>query len=220
MKDLLIVGNWKENKTLAEAKIFINDFAGNYMPRLGVTVVVCPAYLQVPEVSAILSTNNISAVNIGVQDLSEFEGGAHTGEVSPRQVAEFAKYSIIGHSERRAAGQTDEDVSRKVDLAFKNNIVPIVCVVNENVPIPKTTKIVAYEPIEAIGTGRPDNPVNANEIARQIRIKNPNVETVLYGGSVTSGNVKSFTDQEFISGVLVGTASLEAREFSSIIKNA
>lgn len=220
MKDLLIVGNWKENKTLEEAKKFINDFTSLYEPRANLRVVICPSYLQVPELSKTIGINNDTSFVVGVQDLSEFEGGAHTGEVSPSQVAEFAKYSIIGHSERRAMGQTDEDVLKKVNLAIDNNIIPIVCVVNENVPIPEKTNIVAYEPVEAIGTGKPDSPENANEIAKQIKTKNPNVSTVLYGGSVTSENVNSFTEQEYISGVLVGGASLDAKEFSSIIKNA
>jgi triosephosphate isomerase len=77
---------------------------------------------------------------------------------------------------------------------------------------------VAYEPVEAIGTGKPDSPENAQSIARLIKEKNNEVEYVLYGGSVNGENVKGFTDMQDISGVLVGGASLDPHNFLGIIK--
>ncbi|OGH17349.1 MAG: hypothetical protein A3C30_04065 [Candidatus Levybacteria bacterium RIFCSPHIGHO2_02_FULL_40_18] len=217
MKDLLIVANWKENKTWEEALDFLSEFSKIYEPKPNVKVAICPPYLLVPEVSNYVRTNNLS-IDVGVQNLSKFDEGAHTGEVSAREAAEFARFAIIGHSERRALGETDSDVKMKVEMAIKYNIEPIVCVVNENVPIPSGTKIVAYEPIEAIGTGNPDTPENADRVASAIKSKYQGIMHVLYGGSVTSENVRRFTQMQNIDGVLVGGASLDPKEFSAIVK--
>jgi triosephosphate isomerase len=103
-------------------------------------------------------------------------------------------------------------------MAIKYNIEPIVCVVNENIMIPKGAGIVAYEPVEAIGTGKPDTPENAERIALTIKKQNKEVTRVLYGGSVSPENIKSFTVMENIDGVLVGGASLDPATFSSLIK--
>lgn len=217
MKNLYIVANWKENKDQKEAMDFLSDFSRNYEPRANVQVIICPPYLVIPAVSEFVKSNNIQ-VELGVQDISKFPEGAHTGEVSAKEAAEFASFAIIGHSERRALGETDEDVKNKAEMATKFNIEPIVCVVNENVPIPSLAKIVAYEPIEAIGTGNPDTPENAEKVAKAIKSKNNQVQSVLYGGSVTAENVRTFTEMEDIDGVLVGGASLDPQEFSAIIK--
>lgn len=219
MKDLYIVANWKENKSEEEALDFLEEFSKVYQPRPNVNVVICPSYLSLPAVSNFIKDHDI-VVETGTQDISKLSEGAHTGEVSAIQASEFAVYSIIGHSERRKLGETDEDISKKVELAVKYNIKPIVCVINENVPIPDGVKIVAYEPIEAIGTGNPDTPENANRVAAEIKSKHNEVLHVLYGGSVTSINVHNFCEMENIAGVLVGGASLDPAEFSSIIKNA
>ena len=217
MKNLYVVANWKENKTQEEATDFLSEFSKNYESRPNVTVIICPQYLVVPAVSDFTKSNNIN-VAIGVQDISKFDEGAHTGEVSAREASEFSRFAIIGHSERRSQGETNEDVQEKVDRATKFGIEPIVCVVNGNVPIPLGAKTIAYEPIEAIGTGNPDTPENAEKIASLIKSKNSQVQHVLYGGSVTSKNVQSFVQMQNIDGVLVGGASLDPMEFSAIIK--
>jgi len=217
MKNLYVVANWKENKTQEEATDFLSEFSKNYESRPNVTVIICPQYLVVPAVSDFTKSNNIN-VAIGVQDISKFDEGAHTGEVSAREASEFSRFAIIGHSERRSQGETNEDVQEKVEMATKVGIEPIVCVVNGNVPIPLGAKTIAYEPIEAIGTGNPDTPENAEKIASLIKSKNSQVQHVLYGGSVTSKNVQSFVQMQNIDGVLVGGASLDPMEFSAIIK--
>jgi triosephosphate isomerase len=134
-------------------------------------------------------------------------------------LAKVVEYAIIGHSERRQNfGETDEELKEKVDKARASDIMPIFCVQNENTQVPPGVKIVAYEPVEAIGTGNPDSPENAQKVAAAIKDKNKEVESVLYGGSVKGENVKSFTSMQDISGVLVGGASLDPDSFLSIIK--
>lgn len=219
MKDLYIVANWKENKTAAEAIEWLRGISSRFNRDQisNKKIIICPSFTAVPAVSEFIKANNLP-IEIGVQNISKFEEGAHTGEVSAHEAKEFVSFSIIGHSERRALGETDEDVQDKVEVAVKNDIEPIVCVVNENVSIPQGAKIVAYEPVEAIGTGNPDTPENAQKIASNIKSKNDSVQHVLYGGSVTSGNVRRFTQMQNIDGVLVGGASLDPVEFASIIK--
>jgi triosephosphate isomerase len=220
MKDLLIVGNWKENKTVAQSLGFMAEFKKACEPRENVKVIICSPFTSVSAILQYIRDNSL-IVDVGVQNISEHEEGAYTGEIAAKQAAEFAKFVIVGHSERRRMlGETDEQVAKKVEMAIKYGITPIVCVINDKVPVPKGTKIVAYEPIEAIGTGNPDTPENAERVAVSIKDKNTNVMYVLYGGSVSSANVKGFTDMIDISGVLVGGGSLDPQEFSSIIKNA
>ena len=111
MKTFYIVGNWKENKTQEEALAFLSEFLKVYETRPDVKVIICPPYLLVPAVSEFVKSNNIN-VAIGVQDISKFDEGAHTGEVSAREAAEFTRFAIIGHSERRSQGETDEDIKK------------------------------------------------------------------------------------------------------------
>ena len=105
-------------------------------------------------------------------------------------------------------------------MAKSCGLIPIFCVQNENTVIPDGVKITAYEPVFAIGTGNPDSFENANIVAGKIKNKNKTVQYVLYGGSVASKNVNSFTQMPNIDGVLVGSASLDANEFLEVIKNA
>jgi triosephosphate isomerase len=217
MKDLYIVANWKENKTQDEAVRFMSEFSKNFEPREGVKVIICPSFIAIPSVSNFIKSNQVP-IETGVQNISPYEEGPHTGEISAREASEFAKFAIIGHSERRSLGETDEDVKKKVTLAINSGIEPIVCVQDENTAVPSGVKIVAYEPIFAIGTGKPDTPESAQKIAEAIKSKNSGVQQVLYGGSVTSSNVKSFCNQPDVGGVLVGGASLGAESFIAIIE--
>ncbi|HVZ12771.1 MAG TPA: triose-phosphate isomerase [Patescibacteria group bacterium] len=219
MVNLFIVANWKSNKTIEDTNNFLNEFKDLYIARDDVQVVICPPYLSVSTLSNFIATNNLK-IDSGVQDISPFDDGAFTGEVSASQIKELVKFTIIGHSERRKYfGETDELLSKKCEKAQSAGIEIIFCVQNEDTPIPQGVKIVAYEPVEAIGTGHPDTPENADRVAAVIRAKHEG-GIVLYGGSVTAENVNQFTSCVNIGGVLVGGASLNPSGFSSIIKNA
>ena len=219
MKDLLIVANWKANKNKNQTI--------EYFERLeqlenveGKEVAICPPYTLLDVASSWVYDKNIS-VKIGAQDVSQFSQGAYTGEVTAEQVKEFATYVLIGHSERRSNFSEDFLIlSKKVEEVLKNNLTPIYCVSNPTMEIPKGVKIVAYEPLDAIGTGRPETVENASAIALEIKGKNREVEKVLYGGSITAENVNSFTSSPNIDGVLVGGASLDPSELLTVIENA
>ncbi len=220
MKNSLIVANWKSNFTSAQAVSWLEEFAKEYSPNENKKVILCPNFILLPSVSDYIKNSNIE-VALGAQDVSPFEKGAYTGEVPASLLKSYVEFSVIGHSERRENFHEDEDMlKQKVSMAAASGVTPIYCVSNEDMIIPMGATIVAYEPLSAIGTGNPDSPERANEIAGKIKERNINVSQILYGGSVTSDNVKSFIQMDNIDGVLVGSASLNASGFLQIVQNA
>ncbi len=155
---------------------------------------------------------------VGSQDLSPFDTGAYTGEEPASILKQYVELAILGHSERRQNfGETDEMVAQKTQQALRNDVIPLVCVQGKDTPVPKDCQLVAYEPVFAIGTGHPDTPANANEVAASLKQLFGQDLEVLYGGSVTSENAKAFVNQDNINGLLIGKASLDAEEFVKIV---
>lgn len=216
MKNLWIIANWKSNKTIKEALEWIAYVGPKIEKREHLKVVVCPPFTDVQEVKKAVTVGNFPLM-VGVQDLSPFDSGAYTGEEAANIMKDFIELAILGHSERRQNfGESDEMVAKKVIQAIDHNIIPLVCVQDENTIVPDQVKLVAYEPTFAIGSGNPDTPENADQVAKTLKEKLGEVE-VLYGGSVTSENVKAFVQRDNINGVLIGTASLDSQELVKIV---
>lgn len=220
MKDIWIIANWKSNKNIAEALQWV-DFVGPKVERRpNLKVVVCPSFVDIEEVKKTILVGNFP-IMVGSQDLSPFDDGPYTGEESARILSELVDLAILGHSERRQNfGETDEMVAEKVKRAKEHKIIPLVCVQNAETQVFEGVTLVAYEPIFAIGTGNPDTPDNAEEIAKDIKEKYNSSLNVLYGGSVTSENAKPFLQQENLNGLLIGKASLDPEEFIKIVEVA
>lgn len=222
MKKISIIANLKSYKNEDEAKIWLENF--KKVNELGIDpkqkeAIICPAFTQLFSFFSYFSSNDIKA-SLGAQDVSPFDEGAFTGEVSAKQLKDFATHVLVGHSERRKNfGETDEMLVKKVEMVLKYGLIPIFLVQGKETPIPQGITMVAYEPIFAIGTGNPDTPESADAVSKSIKASRPELR-VLYGGSVKSGIVRSFTEKENIDGVLVGGASLDAEEFLKIIQNA
>jgi len=246
MEKTLIVANWKENFTVAEAerwaerlnkelRMSASGDSSNLKNEGDVDIVICPSFVLIPVLYSSFSILH-SSFSLGAQDVSKFEEGQYTGEVSAKMLKDFVDYVIVGHSERRKYfGETDGDVVAKSILALKHDLIPIVCV--SNIEEARSWKVEArkearglkleravfvYEPVEHISTGgdfHPDDPEHANLMAKEIKAEVGRDVRVLYGGSVTSENVKSFVSQQDINGVLVGQASLDAKEFVRVINN-
>jgi triosephosphate isomerase len=250
MRTPLVAGNWKMNKTAAEARDLVATMGTMLRDITNVEKVLCPPFPAIPALAEILAG---SGIGLGAQNMHWEEKGAFTGEVSPGMVREFCNYVIIGHSERRAYfGETDENVNRKLHAAIKVGLIPIVCVgetleqyeagatadvvhrqVNlglagvSAVSAPKI--VVAYEPVWAIGTGKASSGENANSVHRDVirpaLAELFGMETgvqirILYGGSVTAANAAEFFGNSDIDGALVGGASLKPDEFVAITKAA
>lgn len=219
MSTNLIVANIKSYETLEEGNFWIEKFLAHKDSLSALTqkeIVICPPFtLLLSFSSAFLGTN----IKIGAQNVSPFNEGAYTGEINAKQIKDFAEYVLIGHSERRKFfAETEDMLKKKTEISLKNGLKPIFLVQGKNAIIPQGVGVVAYEPVFAIGSGNPDTPENADELAEVLKSENDYL--VLYGGSVTSENVKNFTSKANINGVLVGGASLDPEEFYKIIENA
>ena len=248
MRTPLVAGNWKMNKTVAEARELVSTMSAKLREISNVEKVLCPPYIAIPALAEMLAG---SEIGLGAQNLHWEEKGAFTGEVAPGMVKEFCQYVIIGHSERRTYfGETDESVNRKLHAAMKAGLIPIVCVgetleqyeagstsdvvrrqINVGLAgIDSPAKIVvAYEPVWAIGTGRASSGENANHVHEKVirpalsdlfGAQAGDAIRILYGGSVTAANAAEFFAYPDIDGALVGGASLKPDEFVAITKAA
>ncbi len=219
-KTIWIIANWKSNKTISEALQWL-DFVGPKLPKKGnLKIVVCPPFTDIEEIKKNIMVNNYPLI-VGAQDLSPFDEGPFTGEESARILADLVDLVILGHSERRKEfAETDEMVAQKVIQAKDFQIMPLVCVQNDKTPVPPNVKLVAYEPVFAIGTGQSDTPQNADGVAVSLIQQYGEDLQVLYGGSVTSENAKAFLQTAHLSGLLIGGASLKEAEFVKIVEIA
>lgn len=209
-----VVANFKANKNWQE----VSDWLDKLIPIAATftgTIVVCPAYPFLASSAQKLSAIS-SKIKLGAQDISQFEAGAYTGEVAASQINDLVSFSVIGHSERRQNfKENEETLTSKVLNAQSANIEPIFCVQDAQTLVPAGAKIVAYEPVFAIGTGNADSHENIQAVASSLKAKGEYM--VLYGGSVSSENVKSIV-QMSVDGVLVGaTNSLDPDRFISIL---
>lgn len=219
-----IIGNWKANKTVEEAAIWCQDFATLWKkratPAKNISVVLCPSFLHLTTVASYISLAHLP-MQLGCQDISEFKSGAYTGQVSADMVKNFAKFTLVGHSERRKYNQeTERALFDKITRAREAGIEPIYCVQSAEMTIPDTATFVAYEPVWAIGTGKAETPENADLVAQQIQERAGRELTVIYGGSVTADNVASYTKMKHLRGVLPGGASLKPDTFLELIVHA
>lgn len=220
MGTTFFVANWKSHKTENEAKVFLDRFSEKtFSPNK--KIILCPPTTLLGFVKKYIEEKNMFSLEVGAQNISEFSEGPYTGEENARQISDFASYVIIGHSERRKLfGENDETIIKKAKVSLGAGLIPIICVENDLFPLRALRSeilMVAYEPISAIGSGKPDDPKNASNMAS--KIKEIGKFRVLYGGSVNPGNVSSFTRADEIDGVFVGGGSLSPEEFSAIVEN-
>src|SRR3972149_1621286 len=199
-KQLFIAGNWKSNKTLAEAKAWLETFT---VPPTDAKIVLCAPFTLLNFLNWAIAQQKLP-LELAAQDVSPFAAGAYTGEVNAAQVKELAQWVIIGHSERRKHfGETDEVLAQKVTRAHEAGLKVIYCVPDDSTSVPQSVAVVAYEPVWAIGSGKAESPQNAARVISTIKDMT-GAATGIYGGSVTPGNVMSFVQEAAIDGVLPG----------------
>ena len=242
MRKKYICGNWKMNKTSSEALEFakeINEFEFNK-----VDLLIAPSFVTLES----LRKNLKDEIKVAGQNVSQFDEGAYTGEVSTTMLKDIGVEDvIIGHSERREKFlESDEIINAKVKKALEDDLSVILCLgesleikeegkevefvreelLNSLDGVEKIEKVtIAYEPIWAIGTGKTCSSEDAEKMCREIRniIDEKYGEIsqktrILYGGSVKPSNAGEILSKENIDGVLVGGASLKASDFIEIIK--
>jgi triosephosphate isomerase len=212
----LIVANWKMHKTLAESVAYTQAIADALHKLMNVQVILCPPYPSLALMEGLLQDTR---VGLGAQNVAVWTDGTYTGEVSASMLASLCGYVIVGHSERRKLlGETVEIINNKLRRVAEAQLQPIVCVSNEEeltalaeVKDLFTTWIVAFEPIEAIGTGQPSDPKSVEQMTKTIRKMLGKKTIVLYGGSVAEDNIKTYL--KVSDGALVGGASLDPQQF-------
>lgn len=246
-----IAGNWKMNLDHQQGIALVQKLAWTLKDAnfdySKCEVAVFPGFTSLRSIQTLIDADNYE-MKLGAQDISQKDSGAYTGEVSGIALAKLdVEYVLIGHSERRQYhGESDDVVRDKTASAFRNGIVPVICVgetlaeLEEQgaaaVPVRQTLAaleghdsvgdfVIAYEPVWAIGTGQVATPEQAASVCGKIReaIRESYGEIadrtrILYGGSVKAANVAGFLRSPEVDGVLVGGASLDAEEFSGIAR--
>lgn len=227
----IIVANWKENKTVEEALSWLKVFApslakGENLPG----VIICASFPLLYPLREEIGRHNLS-LRLGAQNVSLYEKGAYTGEVSVRQLAGLVDYVLLGHSERQKYfGETLEDVAAKINLCWRYHLAPFIFLrdlgdwraLEQNVPSLAETVLV-YEPPAAIskaGVYRPEEPGAVVRVVSSFKAVSGLSVPVLYGGSVNEKNIEGFLAAPEIDGVVVGQASLKPDVFARLTKIA
>ena len=233
----IIAGNWKMNGSAASLRTMLDAIAPVQTEN---TIIICPSFTM-------LNTTVPANVKLGAQDISEYESGSYTGDVSAKMVADMgAKFVIVGHSDRRKNhGETNETVAAKAATALAHGLTPLICVgetreqkesgqtmtvieelVRKSIPTkPSAPIIIAYEPLWAISTtGIGLTPTHDDiravhgHIAKILGDMGLDGTVILFGGSVNGNTAAEIMAIEHVDGVLVGAKSLEPNDFIPIIK--
>jgi len=247
MRRPLIAGNWKMHFTVPEGLEYALRLRHALETYANVVdLVILPPAVMLWEIANALRG---CPIEVGAQNASWEDQGPFTGEISPKMLAGWCHYLLIGHSERRQLfNETDEQLNRKVQAAFRNklNVILALGETLEEHDLARTEEVItrqlnaalygidvkgvtdltiAYEPVWAIGTGRAATPEYANETMGLIRTllrgkvgQLASEIRVLYGGSVNPANARSLMEQPEIDGALVGGASLKAVDFTAIVQ--
>ena len=246
-KKKYIIANWKMKLNHKQSVALAENMAKKHGERDDLEVVLCPDFTCLAKVGEIIRD---TPLKLGAQDAFYHDIGSYTGEISPAVVKELgAEYVIIGHSERRKLGESNDDVNRKIQAALKNDLVPVVCVGEtfeeyqekktdvviikqvtkalEDIKLTKDQRIIlAYEPVWVIGSGQAVDHDIVGHIAQIIIHAAADMDEsladkfeVIYGGSVDEENVNDFIMGNISTGVIIGSNSLKAVKFLKILEN-
>lgn len=237
-----LLANWKMYTTTVEAIALFAEVqqglrvradAGKSLP----LPIICPPFLSLALIRAFIDHD---LARLGGQNCHWASEGPHTGEISPTMLKEVADYVLVGHSERRAAGETDEQIARKVAAVARAELIPILFVGEDEragsavsqseqrlitglsgLDPEKSSVLVVYEPTWAVGAERPADVTYVCEVVEHLKarmvelgIKAPEV---IYGGTVTADNVRQFAELDNLDGVGATRASLNADDFLAML---
>lgn len=245
-KKKLVIGNWKMNIfSVKEAKKLVEGIKKGSLKVKNTDIVVAPPFVYISELKSLISKK----INLGAQNIFEETAGSYTGEVSAQHLAQFkVSYVIIGHSERRARGESDASISKKITRALENKITPVFCIGEASrdeqgeylsfikgqlsAGLAGVSKmqigdvVIAYEPVWAIGAKEAMNSHQVHEMSLYIQkcIKEiygtmVMLPRILYGGAVNTDNAREIVERGYVDGLLVGRESLKAENFVGIIQN-
>lgn len=231
-----LIANWKMNGDATRVRSYaftLNQSLARVSPSL--VCVFCPPATYLADAKSMLPLN--AQLKLGAQDCHAAAKGAHTGAISAPMLRDVgAAYVILGHSERRSAGETDAEIRVKIEAALASGLTPIVCVgesravyeakqtkaaLNEQLAVLKGLEtdslLIAYEPVWAIGTGETPSGPEISAAHSHIKSVLGSRAPVLYGGSVNAGNLGEILALPSVAGVLIGGASLELEQMSAMV---
>lgn len=224
------IANWKANKNLNQAKAWVDEFTKLINTNLltiqklnsdEITIIICPPFPLIYPLKEMLC--NYKNIVLGSQDISTYEEGTFTGEVTGNNLSTLVDYSIIGHSERKKNNHESLETDlKKIIIAKKYEIEPIYCIANTSIPIPNNINFVCLEPPDAISKGDGHgNYLTASQIIQyKMQMKLSKSTKFIYGGSVNKDNIQEYLQQKEIDGFLSGGASLDPKHFFEIVSPA
>ncbi|MHA3825763.1 triose-phosphate isomerase [Mycoplasma sp. BRA285] len=241
MNKILIIGNWKMNLTYTEAEMYIDKIKSYYQENVLTLNNKIKFGIAAPH-TCLAAFKDLKLDNfiLVAQDVSSYEQGSYTGDVSAKMLKDLnVSYAIIGHNERRAFhNESNQLINAKAKQLITNGITPIICVgenleefeanltkqaikkqvLESTADLPHDKFVIAYEPVWATGTGKCASSCQAQDISEYIRSLVDSNCRILYGGSVTEANVTKLINKDDIDGFLIGKASLNVEQFFAILK--
>lgn len=239
-----VLANWKMYPGPAEATALLARIQdrlrdGARSPFALPIVIVCPPVIALMAIRAVADRR---LVRLGAQNCHWEPSGPYTGEISPVMLTGLVDYVLIGHSERRRAGETDEQIAKKVAAVATNAMTPILFVGEDeptgaaaeeteerlerglaDVDVARRPVVVVYEPAWAIGADEPAAAGHVRTVVarlkERLREKGAQRPAVIYGGTVTADNVGQFTAIDVLDGVGATRATLDARQFVTIVEH-
>ena len=229
----LFVANWKMQLTLAQQIAYCQEHIEE-MKSWKHKIILCPSFPALVTIGHMLHKTDVA---LGAQSCSGHTQGPYTGQVSATSLAQAGcSYVLIGHSEERALGLTDDAFATKTARVLEAGLIPIVCI-GETLEqkkhgatqevleyqlqtihevIKKAPFYIAYEPVWAIGSGQTPTKKELEEILAWLKHTNPNAG-LLYGGSVTKETIEPLSQLPFLHGFLIGGASTDFQQFKKIV---
>jgi triosephosphate isomerase (TIM) len=210
-----VVANWKMKLNSQEVATWANEWQAMPQREGAVEVIVAPTSVHMH----LLESLKKLGVRVGAQDVAQYKAGAHTGDVSTAQIKDFCTYAIVGHSERK---EPTEVVVQKRDACLEYGITPIVCFTDPSkaAVVYKEGALIAWEDPNNISVGgqfRDKNPREVENGVNRIAQLVPETAPILYGGSVNRQNIGELVNIQRLSGVLVGSASLDTQHFYDLV---
>jgi triosephosphate isomerase len=241
-KKKYLLANWKMYTTTVEAVALFADIQQGLRQRDGdkkhlPLPIICPPFLSLALIRALLDHD---LARLGAQNCHWENDGPYTGEISPTMLKELVDYVLIGHSERRAAGETDEQVGKKVAAVAGAELIPILFVGEDHQTSSAVSQseerliaglsridperhrvLVVYEPTWAVGADRPADVSYVCDVVSHLKARMTDIGVkepeVVYGGTVTAENVEQFAQIDVLDGVGATRASLNARDFLAML---
>ncbi len=223
-----VIGNWKSHKSTDNGLDWLKQFSRLYRESAGIEVVISPSSLSLEAMNRAVTDMHVSGLTLAAQDVSPFPKGSYTGAIAADTLKPLVKYVIVGHSERRRYfHETPQDVINKVTELADSGLTPIVCVEDADMlanlrplaDIDCREMIVAYTPVDGLNFKIPETVERISQTITRFRAFFKGWP-IIYGGAVTEKNAEDFLAIPGLSGLFLGTTSLDAKSFVRVCQIA